>query len=79
MTCMMFLHYLPGRRARVFYEPRVATKCDICEGDDCGTVCVGEPGNHKDGSGGSAERSSSLNHFLLSVLLFFITFSKYFY
>jgi hypothetical protein len=35
-----------ARRARVFYEPRVATLCDICEGEDCSTSCSSKPYSH---------------------------------
>lgn len=34
------LNFCTARRARVFYEPKTATLCDICEGEDCGDVCV---------------------------------------
>ncbi|XP_034243701.1 CD109 antigen isoform X1 [Thrips palmi] len=35
----VFDYYDQSRRARAFYEPRVATLCDICEGEDCGASC----------------------------------------
>ncbi|RZF47066.1 hypothetical protein LSTR_LSTR011803 [Laodelphax striatellus] len=38
-----------ARRARVFYEPRVATRCDICEDDDCQKVCTGKLGSQSTG------------------------------
>ncbi|XP_017300547.2 CD109 antigen [Diaphorina citri] len=37
-------YYDQSRRARMFYEPRVATLCDICEGEDCSKVCTSQPG-----------------------------------
>ncbi|XP_023714120.1 CD109 antigen isoform X3 [Cryptotermes secundus] len=39
-------YYDSSRRARVFYEPRVATLCDICEGEDCSTSCSSKPYSH---------------------------------
>ncbi|XP_063973145.1 CD109 antigen-like isoform X2 [Diachasmimorpha longicaudata] len=36
-------YYDSSRRARVFYEPRVSTLCDICEGEDCGDLCTTNP------------------------------------
>lgn len=43
----MFL-CITARRARVFYEPRVATPCDICEDSDCTKVCATGTGSRSD-------------------------------
>lgn len=32
-------YYDSSRRARAFYEPRMATLCDICEDEDCSKSC----------------------------------------
>ncbi|XP_012262615.2 CD109 antigen-like isoform X2 [Athalia rosae] len=52
-------YYDSSRRARVFYEPRVATLCDICEGEDCENFCEGAIGNRKNSSDGSAPDGST--------------------
>lgn len=44
-----------ARRARVFYEPRTATPCDICEdSEDCSKVCATGVGSRSEGDGGSS-------------------------
>lgn len=46
-------YYDSSRRARVFYEPRVATLCDICEDEDCDSVCSSKSSGRSGGSDGS--------------------------
>ncbi|XP_069677480.1 CD109 antigen-like isoform X2 [Periplaneta americana] len=63
-------YYDQSRRARVFYEPRVATLCDICEGEDCSSVCSSKPYSH------SNEKSSSTAakiHVVFSCVYIFIS------
>ncbi|XP_074100031.1 CD109 antigen isoform X1 [Cotesia typhae] len=50
-------YYDSSRRARVFYEPHVSTLCDICKDEDCEDLCVGQPGNEKYNTPGSASQS----------------------
>nr|CAD7424613.1 unnamed protein product [Timema monikensis] len=54
-------YYDSSRRARVFYEPRVSTLCDICEGEDCGNVCSTSSNSRSD-----LQSSSSHRHVLSS-------------
>ncbi|XP_021920080.1 CD109 antigen-like isoform X2 [Zootermopsis nevadensis] len=65
-------YYDSSRRARVFYEPRVATLCDICEGEDCSRACSSKPYSHSHENHSSAAARvllSSVCLFLSSVLL----------
>ncbi|XP_050425560.1 CD109 antigen-like isoform X2 [Adelges cooleyi] len=47
-------YYDQSRRARVFYEPRVATPCDICEDSDCSKVCDTDAGSRSKDNNSSA-------------------------
>nr|CAD7195115.1 unnamed protein product [Timema douglasi] len=49
-------YYDSSRRARVFYEPRVSTLCDICEGEDCGNVCSTSSDSRSDLQSSSSHR-----------------------
>ncbi|XP_023288117.1 CD109 antigen isoform X2 [Orussus abietinus] len=71
-------YYDSSRRARVFYEPRATTLCDICEKDDCDNVCIGALGNQKDGGTASMAptiRTSQYFELLLCSIIF--TVHKY--
>ena len=48
-----------ARRARVFYEPKMTTLCDICEGEQCGDVCSIKSGKREDGTLPSVSSSST--------------------
>ncbi|KAJ8680026.1 hypothetical protein QAD02_015813 [Eretmocerus hayati] len=55
-------YYDSSRRARVFYEPKMTTLCDICEGEQCGDVCersatVGKRGDDAQESKSAGSRS----------------------
>ncbi|XP_050529257.1 CD109 antigen-like isoform X2 [Daktulosphaira vitifoliae] len=65
-------YYDQSRRARVFYEPRVATPCDICEDSDCSKVCGTDTGFRSNDSNGNG-RSSSVSCSKFTVVLAFIT------
>ena len=57
----------------MFYEPRVATLCDICEGEDCGNTCTSrrDPRTGERLTDGSAEpgASAALSPSALGLLL----------
>ncbi|XP_049951328.1 CD109 antigen-like isoform X5 [Schistocerca serialis cubense] len=65
-------YYDSSRRARVFYEPRVATLCDICEDEDCDSVCSSKSSGRSGGSDGSAGSAAPvpLPSHLLVLLMF---------
>ncbi|XP_076755633.1 thioester-containing protein 1 allele R1 isoform X2 [Xylocopa sonorina] len=70
-------YYDSSRRARVFYEPRKATLCDICEDEDCENLCVSQPGKQKDSSNSIASYLSICTYLqplltLFSIALTFI-------
>lgn len=65
---------ITARRARVFYEPRMATTCDICEGEDC-DKCSGKAGHSKgDNNKGAATSISSSVLILLTALYITLRF-----
>lgn len=67
-----FLILLLARRARAFYEPRVATLCDICEGEDCSTACSSKPNPRSNESRSSAAARVLLNcAYLFLCVVFF--------
>lgn len=73
----MYDYYDQTRRARVFYEPRVATLCDICEGEDCEKVCTSKPGSL--GEDGGSEKGSaahiSVHVFVQLVTTLFVVYA----
>ncbi|XP_029178171.1 CD109 antigen-like isoform X4 [Nylanderia fulva] len=64
-------YYDSSRRARVFYEARRSTLCDLCEGEDCEDICVSKPGKQKDNA-----TASTASHIYTCVYLQ-LTFSFY--
>ncbi|XP_054003817.1 CD109 antigen-like isoform X1 [Hylaeus anthracinus] len=70
-------YYDSSRRARVFYEPRKATLCDICENEDCEDLCVSQPSNQQQSPQSIASNMPTCLylHFLLT--LFCIKYFEY--
>lgn len=66
-----------ARRARVFYEPRKATLCDICEDEDCENLCVSQPDKQKDNPQSSASYLSTCIYLQLLFSLFYIAHFAY--
>ncbi|XP_017758263.1 PREDICTED: CD109 antigen-like isoform X2 [Eufriesea mexicana] len=66
-------YYDSSRRARVFYEPRKATLCDICEDKDCEDLCVSQPGKQKDSPQSTASYLSTCIYLQLLFTLFYVT------
>ncbi|KAK9304587.1 hypothetical protein QLX08_004027 [Tetragonisca angustula] len=71
-------YYDSSRRARVFYEPRKTTLCDICEDEDCENLCVSQPDKQKDFSQSAASCLSNYTHLHLPFILFYTTFGYLF-
>ncbi|GAB1860997.1 CD109 antigen [Camponotus japonicus] len=65
-------YYDSSRRARVFYEARKTTLCDLCEGEDCEDICVSKPGKQKDNA-----TVSAASHIYTCVYLQLTFFSFY--
>ncbi|OAD56423.1 hypothetical protein WN48_03427, partial [Eufriesea mexicana] len=65
-------YYDSSRRARVFYEPRKATLCDICEDKDCEDLCVSQPGKQKDSPQSTASYLSTCIYLQLLFTLFYV-------
>ncbi|XP_067205128.1 thioester-containing protein 1 allele R1-like isoform X2 [Linepithema humile] len=66
-------YYDSSRRARVFYEARKTTLCDLCEDEDCEDLCVSKPGKRKDN-----DTMSAASHIHICAYLQFMFFSFYF-
>uniref|UniRef100_A0A8D8UYD5 TEP1-F n=1 Tax=Cacopsylla melanoneura TaxID=428564 RepID=A0A8D8UYD5_9HEMI len=62
-------YYDQSRRARMFYEPRVSTLCDICEGEDCSKVCTSQPGYQDSAQPSGSARILPTVFLILCVLL----------
>nr|XP_018897644.1 PREDICTED: CD109 antigen-like isoform X2 [Bemisia tabaci] len=58
-------YYDQSRRARVFYEARASTSCDICENEDCSKVCTGKTGSQA----GDNSEPSAASYFYPSLIL----------
>lgn len=72
IVLIIFIFIITARRARVFYEPNVKTNlCDICNGEDCGDICVGEPGKQNN----NKNQSSSLTSNIYAIISFTIILS----
>ncbi|XP_014214992.1 CD109 antigen-like isoform X2 [Copidosoma floridanum] len=56
-------YYDSSRRARVFYEPKMTTLCDLCEDEQCGDVCI-KANKQETGSSPSISSSSTVPVFL---------------
>ncbi|KMQ97464.1 cd109 antigen [Lasius niger] len=65
-------YYDSSRRARVFYEARRTTLCDLCEDEDCEDICVSKPGKQKDNA-----TVSAASHIYTCVYLQLTFFSFY--
>lgn len=65
-------YYDSSRRARAFYEPRVSTLCDICEGEDCNTACSSKPHSrsHENQSSAAARVLLSCAYLILCAVFF---------
>lgn len=68
----IFLFFYVARRARVFYEARKTTLCDLCEDEDCEDICVSTPGKQKDNA-----TVSAASHIYICVYLQLTFFSFY--
>ncbi|XP_032689989.1 CD109 antigen-like isoform X2 [Odontomachus brunneus] len=71
-------YYDSSRRARVFYEPRRTTLCDLCEDEDCEDICVSKPGKQKDNATMSiASRTYVCVYLQFTLLSFYSLLYKY--
>ncbi|XP_046828737.1 CD109 antigen-like isoform X3 [Vespa crabro] len=71
-------YYDSSRRARVFYEPRVASLCDICEDEECENVCLSQPDKRKDNASTSVAPSFCIDAYVKFLLvLFSVALYKY--
>uniref|UniRef100_A0A2H8TEP0 TEP1-F n=1 Tax=Melanaphis sacchari TaxID=742174 RepID=A0A2H8TEP0_9HEMI len=59
-------YYDQSRRARVFYEPRKATPCEICEDSDCTKMCS-QAENPKSGTPSHFHNGSQLMFVIVSI------------
>lgn len=60
----------------MFYEPRVATLCDICENEDCEKVCTSRPGKlGESGSDKGAAAHVRSDVFVQSVAVLFAVYA----
>ncbi|XP_068084683.1 CD109 antigen isoform X2 [Anabrus simplex] len=72
-------YYDSSRRARQFYEPRIATLCDICEGEDCGDVCSSQPNRQNLGDNSTAGSGAvhPLNWLIATLVLVRVIMSEH--
>ena len=58
----------------MFYEPKVATLCDICEGEDCGTTCSEKSSSQSNQvkQSSDATKQQSLFGYMSIILAFFL-------
>ncbi|XP_015369821.1 PREDICTED: CD109 antigen-like isoform X2 [Diuraphis noxia] len=59
-------YYDQSRRARVFYAPRRATPCEICEDSDCNKICV-QTDNPKSGATSQFRNSLQFTFIIASI------------
>ncbi|XP_011502894.1 PREDICTED: CD109 antigen-like [Ceratosolen solmsi marchali] len=71
-------YYDSSRRARVFYEPKMTTLCDICEDEQCGDVCSIKAGKREEGTLPSISSSSRaiIDSMLIIVCVFYLSLSS---
>ncbi|EZA52046.1 hypothetical protein X777_09067 [Ooceraea biroi] len=65
-------YYDSSRRARVFYEARKTTLCDLCEDEDCEDICVSKPGERKHNA-----TMSAASHIYICLYLQFMALTLY--
>lgn len=61
-----------ARRARIFYENRKTTLCDICEADDCGDICKNDPNFERYGGSSTSNAIGTIGSWLLVAVLVLI-------
>nr|XP_033333659.1 complement C4-like [Megalopta genalis] len=72
-------YYDSSRKARVFYEPRKATLCDLCKEEDCEDLCVSQLGKQEDSSQSAASCQTICTYLQLLLLVFFsVKYFEYF-
>lgn len=58
----------------MFYGGPKSTLCDICDEEDCGNICVAEPGKQigggETGASTNASSANKISHFILAILCF---------
>lgn len=77
VSVSIYDYYDSSRRARVFYEPRKATLCDICEEEDCEDLCVSQPDKQKDSSQSGASYLCTCIYLQSLFVLFYVTYFEY--
>ena len=60
----------------MFYEPRKATLCDICENEDCEDLCVSQP-DKQDSPQSAASRLPTCTYLYSLLTLLYIRYFKY--
>lgn len=70
-------YYDSSRRARVFYEPRKATLCDICENEDCEDLCVSQAGKQDSTQSAAVSHLPTCIYLQLFFTLLYIKYSAY--
>ncbi|XP_078044260.1 thioester-containing protein 1 allele R1 isoform X2 [Augochlora pura] len=71
-------YYDSSRRARVFYEPRKATLCDLCKEEDCEDLCVSQLGKQEDSSQSAASYLTICTYLQLLLVFFSVKYFGYF-
>ncbi|XP_076646328.1 thioester-containing protein 1 allele R1 isoform X2 [Halictus rubicundus] len=71
-------YYDSSRKARVFYEPRKATLCDLCKEEDCEDLCVSQLGKHEDSSQSAASYLTMCAYLQLLLVFFSVKYFEYF-
>ncbi|KAL6449226.1 hypothetical protein ACFW04_000704 [Cataglyphis niger] len=70
-------YYDSSRRARVFYEARKTTLCDLCEDEDCEDICVSTPGKQKVATVSAASHIYICVYLQLTFFSFYLLLHKY--
>lgn len=71
MNSSKLYQFIPARRARIFYNGRKTTFCDICEDKECGE-CSSNPSNPGFRRGESVEGRSNAAKITFSFLLLLV-------
>ncbi|KAJ8965945.1 hypothetical protein NQ317_008000, partial [Molorchus minor] len=73
---IIYDYYDTSRRARVFYSGPKITLCDVCEGEDCGDICLAEASASRQGRERNKNETTPDSSMGVQITLWLLLFSS---